>query len=91
MALIRGEALGRGGRLFQCGYPKAPCLYEGRCLLEGIWYLLSQGIMIIICNNDIMIFPVKLVVIDLKSIISYLMHSNKNKNSCHAVMDKQFL
>ena len=35
--------------------------------------------MIIICNNDTMIFVIKLMLFDLKSIISYLMHYNKNK------------
>ena len=33
--------------------------------------------MIVICNNDIMIFAITLVLFDLKSIISYLMHYNE--------------
>ena len=52
---------------------------------KGQYYLLSQGTMIIICKNDIMIFTIKLVLFDLKGIISYFLHYNENKSFCHAV------
>ena len=41
--------------------------------------------MIVVCNNDIMIFVLNLVLFDLKIIISYLMHYNKNISFCHTV------
>ena len=40
VALIRGEALIRGRRLYQCGYPKVRRLFETRRLLEEIQYLI---------------------------------------------------
>ena len=43
--------------------------------------------MIIIFNNDVMIFATKFVLFDLKSIISYKMHYNKSKSFCHALTD----
>ena len=40
VALIRGEALIRGRRLFQCGYPKVRRLFENPRLLEEMRYLI---------------------------------------------------
>ena len=45
-ALIGGEALIRGRRFFQCGYPKVRCLFEAQCLLEEIRYA-TQGYAIV--------------------------------------------
>ena len=46
--------------------------------------------MILICNNDI-IFVLTLVLFDLNNMSYFLMHYNKNKGFCQAVMNKQFL
>ena len=46
--------------------------------------------MIIISDNDVIIFAITLVLLDFKSIITYLMHYNKNKSLCLDVAAKWF-
>ena len=43
--------------------------------------------MIIICNNDIIEFALKLVMFDLISIIIHFTHYNTNKSFCHVMTD----
>ena len=54
MMLIRGVALIRGRRLFQCGYPKVLIrgrrLFEAGRLLEEIWRIFTQSHKIFLWN-----------------------------------------
>ena len=76
-ALIRGEALTRGRRLFQCGYPKVRRLLEGGAYLRpgayqrkyGNYQNISRGL---ICVLFIILF----------SILPFFQHSHIRLNSC---------